>query len=111
MPASDISRGNVQYGFLVAQSITPGALTASTSQELSFTVPGILATDIISGIVPPALQTAGVVISYGRVTAANTVAIGFGNVTAGTPTPVAGIYTFHICRTGLAASALPTNAT
>lgn len=108
MPSSDLARGNIQYSFAVQQSITPTALTASTSQEFSATVPGILATDYISAVIPPAAQTAGVVISYGRVTAANTVAIGFGNCTAGTPTPVAGAYVFHVVRVN---ATLPTNAT
>ncbi len=98
MPSTTVSRGNVQNAVAMAATITPTAVTLASSAEQSVTVPGILAGDVVSAVVPPSAQTAGIVISYARVTAANTVAINFGNVTAGNLTPVAGLYTFHVLR-------------
>ena len=98
MPSTTISRGNIQYAVAMGATITPTSVTLASSAEQSVTVPGVLVGDVVSAVVPPSAQTAGIVISYARVTAVNTVSINFGNVTAGNLTPVAGLYAFHILR-------------
>lgn len=73
-----------------APSLTPTSVAAATTAEQTFTVTGLTTADkvIING---PAV-TAGTGIVNARVSAANTLAITFANVTAGALTPAAGTY-------------------
>jgi hypothetical protein len=74
-------------------SIAPVGVVAATSAEQTFTVPGLQVGDYINGGAAAA-QTAGLLTGSMRVTAVNTLAIQFVNVTAGSVTPVAGTYGF-----------------
>lgn len=109
MPGTLPSRGNILYSFMIAPSLTPTALTASTTTAESFTVPGLNVGDAIE-VNSNAAQTAGVGIGNARVTAASTLEILFTNCTAGTPTPVAGLYTIVVSRPEIGGGTLPTNA-
>ncbi len=72
-------------------SLTPSSVAAATTAEQTFTVNGLAVGDkvIVNGPAP----TAGTGIVNARVSAANTLAIAFANVTAGALTPAAGTYT------------------
>lgn len=72
-------------------SLAPSSVAAQTTAEQAFTVNGLAVGDkvIVNGPTP----TAGTGIVNARVSAANTLAITFANVTAGALTPAAGTYT------------------
>jgi hypothetical protein len=97
MPSTTISRGNILLNMLIGPSLTPTALTASTTTAQTFTVPGLKVSDALQVNFAGA-QTAGVGIANARVTAADTLEITFSNSTAGTPTPAAGVYIIMVDR-------------
>lgn len=66
-------------------SITPSTVAANTAAEQAITVTGVLADDVVA-LVKPTTQ-AGLVVGTARVSAANTVQLTLGNVTAATITP------------------------
>lgn len=109
MPGTLTSGGNILYAFNCVPSLTPVSVAANTTAEQSFTIPGLQVQDFVSGYAY-ALQTAGIGIANMRVSAANTLQIGFSNSTAGALTPVAGIYYLCICRPENPIAMLPTNA-
>lgn len=80
--------GNV--GTQYSASLTPAAVAADTSAEQTFTVTGLVTGQgvIVNGPAP----TAGTGIVNARVSAANTLALTFGNFTAASLTPAAGTY-------------------
>lgn len=89
-------QGNTRGFYTVAVPITPASVATITTVEQTFTVPGVQVGDAVH-VSPPGLQ-AGVAICAARVTAADTVAIGFVNPTAGSVTPTAGTHVFMINR-------------
>jgi hypothetical protein len=90
--------GNVQSISVVSVALTPSAAGAATATEQTFTVPGVLASDVVLSVNKPTAQT-GLVAVSARVTAANTVGIVFVNPTAGSITPTAGeTYKFILAR-------------
>ena len=97
MPGSTIPRGNISYDFIVAPSITPVAVATVTCAEQNFTVQGLQVGDSVA-LSSNTAQTAGVGIVGARVSAANTLTVAFVNPTAGSVTPVAGIYTINVSR-------------
>ena len=107
MPSTTISRGNILNQLLIGPSLTPTALTASTTTSQTFTVPGLQLNDSVS-VNYNGAQTAGVGIANAYVSAANVLTIVFSNSTAGTPTPAAGTYILALDRAEYLP--LPTNA-
>ena len=107
MPSTTLSRGNVLYNYLAGPSITPSSVAANTTAEQSFTVAGLQTGDQLQ-VSFQGSQTAGVAIVNARVSAANTLALTFGNFTSGALTPVAGVYVIEINRPE--SITLPTNA-
>lgn len=71
-------------------SLTPALVAANTSAEQTFTVSGLTTADAVF-VNPPSL-TAGTAIVSVRVSATDTLAISWGNFTAGNLTPPAGTY-------------------
>ena len=69
-----------------ATSQSPAAVTANTTSEVSMTVTGIAAGDIVVAIVKPTSQ-AGLAVGTARTSTTNTVAASFGNLTGSTITP------------------------
>jgi hypothetical protein len=96
MPIEDVVRGNVRHATLLAPSLTPTALTASTTTSQTFTIPGLQTTHYVFVNFQGA-QTAGVGIANAYVSATDTLTIVFSNSTAGTPTPAAGVYGILVC--------------
>jgi hypothetical protein len=95
--STSIPRGNVLKLFAVQNTADVTSRTASTSTEFDFTVPGVQVGDIVVSVNKPSL-TAGVVVGSARVKSANTVAVTFGNCTAGGVDPASEAYTFVIGR-------------
>lgn len=86
------------YGVCVTQLLmNPGSVSGNTAAEFTFTMPGLLVTDIVMTVVKPSL-TAGLDIGNIRVSAANTVAITFQNSTGSPIDPPAETYTFVVLR-------------
>lgn len=86
-----------------SKSITPAAMAAAIgSSEQSFATIGapqdLLTTDQVLVLAPPGAPGTNVVVESARVTAAQTIAISFGNFTAVANVPTAGIYGFLVFR-------------
>lgn len=71
-------------------TLTPTAVGAATSVEQTYTVTGLATTDTVT--VNHAGHVAGLVIGSARVSATDTLAITWANVTAGSLTPTSGTY-------------------
>lgn len=97
MPGSTVSRGNILNSFIAGPTLTPVSVAQNTSAEQSFTVPGLQVGDFIDVYLNIA-QTAGIGIVNARVSAANTLQIGFMNNTGGSLTPAAGVYALIVSR-------------
>lgn len=95
---STIQRGNILYGYMIAVTITPVAIAQNISAEQTFNVYGLNVTDAVDVCALAAAQTAGVFICYARVSAKDTLAICFGNLTGGSLTPISGLYTISVQR-------------
>lgn len=93
---ADIPTGNVQNIFLLQSALTPTIVNTVTAPEQTFTVNGLLATDLVVVMKPTA--QAGLGIAGARVSAANTLAITYVNPTAGNITPTAETYTILVVR-------------
>ena len=106
MPSTTISRGNILVNMMAGVSLTPTALTASTTTAQTFTIPGLVINDAVN-VTFNGAQTAGVGIGNAYVSALNTLTIVFTNSTAGTPTPAAGAYLVLVDRAEY--SPLPAN--
>jgi hypothetical protein len=101
--------GNITKNLVAGASITPASVATVTTAGQSFTLTGlgVAVGDQISAVQPPAITPAGVFVVGASVTAADTVQIVWANVTAGSLTPPAGVYTFEVNRIQSLAS-LPT---
>lgn len=97
MPQTMLSRGNLLYQWMIGPTLTPVSVNANTTAEQSFTIPGLQVGDFVD-VYAAVAQTAGIGIVNNRVSAANTLQIGFANATAGALTPVAGVYYVMISR-------------
>ncbi len=97
MPGTISTGGNILYCWMIGPTLTPVSVAANTTAEQSFTVPGLLPTDFVDCYAQSA-QTTGIGIVNNRVSAANTLQIGFSNNTAGSLTPMAGVYIIIVTR-------------
>ena len=79
--------GNLPKQAVISVTLSPAAVSGNTSAEQTFTVNGLLAGDHVVVNKPSAQAGLGVV--GFRVSADNTLAITFGNFTAGSITPTA----------------------
>ncbi len=94
--ASDIPIGNIAYIVLLQAALTPAAVLTVTAPEQTFTVQGLLITDLVY-VMKPSAQ-AGLGIAGARVTAADTLGITYVNPTAGNITPTAETYIILVVR-------------
>jgi hypothetical protein len=93
-----IITGNVQSLSVVSATLSPVIVAANTTAEQTFTVPGVLASDMLVEVNKPTAQ-AGLGIAGVRVSAANTIAITFSNNTAAGITPTASeVYLLLLAR-------------
>jgi hypothetical protein len=79
--------GNLPKQSVISVTLSPAAVSANTSAEQAFTVNGLEAGDHV--VVNKPSAQAGLGIVGFRVSAANTLAITFGNFTGGSITPTA----------------------
>jgi hypothetical protein len=86
---SGVITGNIRALGVADVALSPAQVAANTTAEQAFTVPGILASDVVHSVSKPTAQ-AGLGIVGWRVSAANTVAITFSNNTGAGITPTAG---------------------
>lgn len=107
MPGTISSGGNILYSWLIGPTLTPVGVASNTTAEQSFTVQGLQTGDFVD-VYAQAAQTTGIGIVNNRVSAANTLQIGFCNTTSATATPVAGVYYILISRPEV--QILPTTA-
>ena len=82
---------NMREVRLYSQSLDVASVAANTSAEQTFTVTGLAVGDVVLAVNKPSL-TAGLVVGNARVSAANTLALTFGNHTAGAIDPGAETY-------------------
>ena len=93
-----VTYGNIQSSFVLTLTLTPALVTTITTVEQSFTVPGLLVGDQVSGVTFQGVWNVLMdFISY-RVISNNTLAITFQNTSAGSLTPPAGVYLVEINR-------------
>lgn len=94
---STIAKGNVLGEWVMAVTLSPTSVAPNTTAEQAFTVNGLQLGDFVE-INKPTVQ-AGLAIINSRVSAVNTLQIGFGNLTGATITPTASeIYTMTVTR-------------
>jgi hypothetical protein len=74
-------------------SFSPAAVATASCSDQTVSVNGLLATDLLSQIAPPAAL--GNVSMSGYASAANTLTLHFCNPSAASVTPPAGVYTFR----------------
>jgi hypothetical protein len=92
-----IARGNIIGEWVLSPTLSPASVAPNTTAEQAFTVQGLNVGDFIE-VNKPTVQ-AGLAIINTRVSAANTLQIGFGNLTAATITPTANeIYNITVTR-------------
>lgn len=89
--------GNIVKQSVISVTLSPASVAANTSAEQTFTVNGLQVGDHVSVNKPTAQAGLGVV--GARVSAANTLAITFGNFTASPIVPTASqVYTVLLSR-------------
>lgn len=94
---ANVPYGNIQLAMILGVTLSPSAVSANTTAEQTFTVPGLLVGDQVS-VTKPTNQ-AGLGIVNSRVSANNTLAITFSNNTGGGITPTAGeLYAVELNR-------------
>src|SRR5579859_5562492 len=84
---STVPMGNVKANYVLGVTLSPAAIGATTTSEQTFTVAGLQLGDFID-VAKPTHQ-AGISLGNARVSAANTIAIEFTNLSSGTLTPTA----------------------
>jgi hypothetical protein len=96
---STTQSGGLQLLKLTA-SVTPASVASQACAEQSFTISGISTGDVLLSVLQPSTSSPGTNIAIGgfRVSAANTVAVQFCNVSRNNSTPTAGVYTFAFMR-------------
>ena len=98
MSSTTVTRGNSHETFYIAPSITPTAVSAASTSNQTFNVPGLLTTDIIIAQGYISNQTSGVFIVESDCLTNGVLTVQFGNFTAASVTPAAGVYEFQIVR-------------
>lgn len=91
--------GNIWKVGVFSITLSPAAIHATTTGEQTFAATGIglLTTDLV--LVQKPTSQAGIFIGGSRVSAADTLAINFGNLSTGTLTPTASeVYTVGVFR-------------
>ena len=98
MSSTTVTRGNSHETFSIQPSITPSAVLTAITATQTFTLPGLQTTDIIKVLGYNGAQTLGIIVGEADCFNANVLSIQFGNITGGTLTPAAGVYSIQIVR-------------
>ncbi len=91
-------RADFGGSFFVDVTYDAASLAAGTAVDNVITVPGILATDVVIWVVPPAAINGGYIVQRAAVTAANQITVRCFNTTAGALDPASGTWRFIIGR-------------
>lgn len=101
MSSTTIARGNAHETFYIAPSLTPSALTTSSTQSLqTFPIAGLQTTDIVSFQQYQGNQTSNILISNADCATTGVLTIQFQNTSGSATaiTPASGVYQFQIVR-------------
>ena len=94
---TEISYGNIKMSMILACTLSPASVVATTGNEQTFTVAGLQVGDQVS-VSKPSFQNY-LSIANTRVSAANTLAIAFGNSSTANITPTASeVYLVEVNR-------------
>lgn len=88
---TNLRDGNIGRMGMIGVTLTPASVAANITAEQTFTVQGLALGDFVEVSRPSALP-AGTTLDNARVSAANTLALQFGNHTIGALVPAAGVY-------------------
>ena len=95
--SSGIIGGNMFAICAVSATIDVASVSAATTSDQSFTIPGVLLGDIVA-VIPASTLNTGLSVSHAIVTGTDTVSIRFMNATAGALNPASATYTFLVFR-------------
>jgi len=101
MSSTTVTRGNAHETFYVVPTLdnTSNSLAANTTTSVTYSLPGLQTTDIVTVIGYNGSQTAGVVIAEADCLTAGILSIQFGNLTSSASVvPSSGAYTIAITR-------------
>jgi len=101
MSSTTLSRGNILEQFVIGPSLTPAALTTSSTQSLqTFAIGGLKSTDIVTCLQFNGTQTKDVIVSNADVLTDNNLTLNFQNTSGGATaiTPGAGTYYVKVHR-------------
>ena len=101
MSSTTITRGNSHETFYITPTFSNASntLTANTTTTVTYNVPGLQTTDIVSVLGAVGAQTAGVFIAEADCLTAGVLSVQFGNLTSSsTAVPVSGQYVIQITR-------------
>jgi hypothetical protein len=107
MSSTTVTRGNSHETFYIGPSLAPAAVAAYTSAVQTFSVPGLLASDLVMVIGAVGVQTAGILPGEADCYTNGVLSIQFLNVTAASATPAQGAYAIQVTRVE---GPLPANA-
>ena len=98
MSSTTVTRGNVRETFVIGPSLSPTSVSAYTSAVQTFSVPGLLTTDLVETIGAVATQTAGILPGESDCYTNGVLSIQFLNVTNASATPAQGVYAIKVTR-------------
>ena len=98
MSSTTVTRGNSHETFYIGPSLAPAAVAAYTSAVQTFSVPGLLTTDIIIVIGAIGVQTIGILAGEADCYTNGVLSLQFLNVTNASATPAQGAYAIQITR-------------
>jgi len=98
MSSTTVTRGNSHETFYIGPSLAPAAVAAYTSAVQTFSIPGLLASDLVMVIGAICVQTAGILPGEADCYTNGVLSIQFLNVTAASATPAQGAYAIQVTR-------------
>ena len=98
MSSTTVTRGNSHETFYIGPTLAPAAVAAYTSAVQTFSVPGLLTTDLVQTIGAIGVQTAGILPGESDCYTNGVLSIQFLNVTAASATPAQGVYAIQVTR-------------
>ena len=98
MSSTTVTRGISHETLYIGPTLAPSAVAAYTSAVQTFSVPGLLTTDLVQTIGAIGVQTAGILPGESDCYTNGVLSIQFLNVTAASATPAQGVYAIQVTR-------------
>ena len=98
MSSTTVTRGNSHETFYIGPTLAPAAVAAYTSAVQTFSIPGLLTTDLVIVIGAIGVQTVGILPGEADCYTNGVLSIQFLNVTAASATPAQGAYAIQVTR-------------